>query len=191
MSLVLENSSDLIDLGDAIRSKTGGSSNLTVAQMATAVNGISTGGGLDLSSITWAVSNKFGDTQYDSTGRQCTLDLTNYITDLNNPNYMIGFTLQQMPNQNYKLVLYNPIINKWFNPENGHLGLLPGSTIRIDDDEDGHGTTTQYKLLVSSSPDDITFSFTNTSSTRSLVAMAGTTLGFTYFIGEQFIVWTF
>lgn len=40
MSLVLENSSDLIDLGDAIRSKTGGSSNLTVAQMATAVDAL-------------------------------------------------------------------------------------------------------------------------------------------------------
>lgn len=45
MAYSLQNTTDLSNLGDAIRAKTGGSSNMTVAEMATAVASITSGGG--------------------------------------------------------------------------------------------------------------------------------------------------
>lgn len=45
MAYSLQDTTDLTSLGNAIRAKTGGSSNMTVAEMATAVAGISSGGG--------------------------------------------------------------------------------------------------------------------------------------------------
>lgn len=45
MAYSLENTSDLTTLGNAIRTKTGGNATMTVAQMATAVATISSGGG--------------------------------------------------------------------------------------------------------------------------------------------------
>ena len=45
MAYSLQNTTDLTALGNAIRTKTGGALNLTVAEMATAVAGITGGGG--------------------------------------------------------------------------------------------------------------------------------------------------
>ena len=45
MAYSLENTTDLTTLGNAIRVKTGGSATMTVVEMATAVNGITTGSG--------------------------------------------------------------------------------------------------------------------------------------------------
>lgn len=45
MAYSLENTTDLTALGNAIRAKTSGSATMTVAEMATAINGITTGGG--------------------------------------------------------------------------------------------------------------------------------------------------
>lgn len=50
MSLVLNDSTDLINLGDAIRAKTGDSGLMTVAEMATAVNEIQVGGASEIDS---------------------------------------------------------------------------------------------------------------------------------------------
>ena len=43
MAYSLENTTDLTALGNAIRAKTGSAATMTVAEMATAVNGISAG----------------------------------------------------------------------------------------------------------------------------------------------------
>jgi len=45
MSYALINTNDLTTLGNAIRAKTGDSNNLSISEMATAVNGITTGSG--------------------------------------------------------------------------------------------------------------------------------------------------
>lgn len=67
MSLVLNDSTDLTSLGDAIRAKTGDSGLMTVAEMATAVSGIEAGGSgednFDLASLTKTSSTaSFGNT---------------------------------------------------------------------------------------------------------------------------------
>ena len=45
MSYALINTNDLTTLGNAIRAKTGGSNNLSIGEMTTAVNGIAIGSG--------------------------------------------------------------------------------------------------------------------------------------------------
>lgn len=65
MAYSLQDTNDLTTLGNAIRAKTGGSSNMTVAEMATAVAGISSGGdvvyiGVDTASETGKLENKYG-----------------------------------------------------------------------------------------------------------------------------------
>jgi hypothetical protein len=67
MAYSLENTSDLTALGDAIRAKTGDSDTMTVAEMATAVNGITTGGGITPSGMKYITSMD-------------TIDVTNYAT---------------------------------------------------------------------------------------------------------------
>ena len=52
MAYSLQDTTDLTSLGDAIRAKTGGSSNMTVAEMATAVASIGGSGG-DITTVRW------------------------------------------------------------------------------------------------------------------------------------------
>ena len=83
MSLVLNDSTDLTSLGDAIRAKTGDSGLMTVAEMATAVSGIETSGGgggdIDLSSLSMTTTTK-------SVGS---------TSSILNGTYMCNFTLPQ------------------------------------------------------------------------------------------------
>lgn len=77
MAYSLQNITDLTALGNAIRTKTGGALNLTVAEMATAVAGITGGGGSGWTPTTFTeitADAEFG--KHDGS-----IDLSNYESD--------------------------------------------------------------------------------------------------------------
>lgn len=114
MSLVLENSSDLIDLGDAIRSKTGGSSNLTVAQMATAVNGLTIA-----TNKTWNLYNNIAHTpDYPYYSNQhVEFDLSSYSgTDTDNWILQIPIYTTYTSNGSHTYLLVSPLFKKLWVP---------------------------------------------------------------------------
>lgn len=109
MSLVLENSSDLIDLGDAIRSKTGGSSNLTVAQMATAVDGLTIA-----TNKTWHCEDIYRET--NTIYKSYSYDLSSYIDSSNELNYVLMFYVKDANNSSYFYrVAFAPMFAQWVN----------------------------------------------------------------------------
>lgn len=89
MSLVLENSVDLTNLGDAIRSKTGGSGLLTVSDMATAINGIAA-----TDTRTW---HRAILTTTNSNNTLYSIDLSSYIDNKNDQDYILWLWVAQSP----------------------------------------------------------------------------------------------
>lgn len=87
MAYSLQDTSDLTALGNAIRAKTGGSSNMTVAEMATAVSGISSGGG-SLQVYSWTSTTKINNVYYwvsSQTGSSASSSVTKTFTANNIP----------------------------------------------------------------------------------------------------------
>lgn len=123
MAYSLQNTTDLIALGNAIRAKTGGASNLTVAEMATAVASITGGGGggYHPSTITNITANA-SEGKYDGS-----IDLSNYE---NNP---------------YLIVIFADN-NSNFSPELGAVGYWDGSTFDFLYGETGNTSGMMYLL---------------------------------------------
>ena len=108
MSLVLEDSVELTNLGDAIRSKTGGSEPLTILEMATAVNSISGG-----SSKQW-VSVKIPRT-VNSYYKKYTYDLSNYVEPGDTDFVLLFFSPESNNSSTYYRQIWSPMFPIWLN----------------------------------------------------------------------------
>lgn len=104
MAYSLENTTDLTALGDAIRAKTGDIATMTVAQMATAVAGISGGGGS--SSSGFPTTNLHG--AWINMSNYPDYDLSAYIgTNDNTPFMFLFYSVNGMNEGGLHIVSYD------------------------------------------------------------------------------------
>lgn len=122
MSLVLENSTDLTSLGNAVRSKTGGSSLLTVSDMATAVSGIAAAGTLTAVNIERTVNTYY---------KSYSFDMSSYLNSDNDKDYFLIFwALQTIGGSNnyYKRIIFSPAFPEWLRVLGYNTGTNGSST---------------------------------------------------------------